>query len=210
MSTQVLIHIDVRHAVDMGIRFFLSSRPSPFSAPPIPSLHNWHTSGRASSLASHSSVTGSNNFSSRTTHSDRQIQSPSLTNSPTAAATYKNRSTQILTPGNEFGFLPPECFTKVEVVRVKRKVLWSFDEEAGGAEQEQSDKKEEGAILDLDMNSTEDVAKRTTIDTRAGRGHMTEHVAPHLDQFFIDLPEDHRARVVHPDLKKEAWAIFST
>jgi len=90
----------------------------------------------------------------------------------------------------------------VEIVSVKRKVLWSFDEEAGGAVQEQSEK-EEGAI----MKSTEDVTKYTTIDTRPKRGYWTEHVA--LDQYFIDIPEDHQSRVVHTDLKKEALAIFS-
>ena len=92
----------------------------------------------------------------------------------------------------------------MEIIKVKRKVLWSFDEEAGGAVQEQSEK-EEGAI----MKSTEDVTKYTTIDTRPKRGYRTEHVAPHLNQYFIDIPEDHQSRVVHPDLKKEALAIFS-
>lgn len=153
-------------------------------------------------MAPHSSATDH----SRTPHSDPQMQPPSPT-----TTTYKNRSTLILTPGNEFGFLPPECFTKVEVVRVKRKVLWTFDEEAEGAVgQEQSDKKKEGAILDSNMK---DVTECTTADTSREGEHRSEHEEfpeRELDQFFIDLPIDHQARMVHPDLRKEALAVFST
>ncbi|KAF8813018.1 hypothetical protein BYT27DRAFT_7251367 [Phlegmacium glaucopus] len=121
ITTQVLIHVDVKRAIDMGIRFFLSSRPSPFFAPPMPSLpHN--------RLASPSS----SNSPSQTTRLGRQNHAPLRANSPSATS-YIHRSTQILTPGNDFGFLPPEYFTRVEVVRVKHKVLWTLDDEAGVA-----------------------------------------------------------------------------
>ena len=198
MSTQVLIYIDVKHAIDMGIQFFVSSRPSPFFAPPMPSLYTPTFGREASSLAPDSSATESNP-PSPTTLQDRQFQPPPRTKSPTTT-TYKNRSTQILTPGNEFGFLPLECFTKVEVIRVKRKVLWPFDEQ---------DKKEESAILGSDMKSAKHV---TTVNTRPRRGYWTENVEVierDLDQFFVDLPDDSRTSEVHPDLRKEALAIFS-
>ena len=196
-STQVLIHIDVKHAIELGIRFFITSRPSPFSAPPTPS--SLHPS------------TAHSNLPSQTTHLDRQVPPPQ-TKSP-SAATYQYKYTKILTPGNEFGFLPPECFSKVEVVRVKRKVLWALNEQA--VEQKQNDKNKEDAILDSDMGSVEDVGvgEYIAIDTRPKRGYKTNHVEAtekSLDQFFVDLPVDHQTRVVHPDLKQEALAVFST
>ena len=122
----------------------------------------------------------------------------------------KNKLTWILTPGNEFGFLPPECFSRVEVVRVKRRVLWTSDE--GVVEQEPSAESEEEATLDSDMESTEDVMNYMAVDTRSGRGYEKEHAEvteKHLDQFFIDVPIDRQARVVHSDLKKEALAVLS-
>jgi hypothetical protein len=191
-STQVLIYIDVKHAIDLGIRFFLSSRPSPFFAPPIPSLYRPIFGREASSSASDSSATESDS-PSQTTHRDRQFQPPPPTKSPTVT-TYKNRSTQIITPGNEFGMLPLECFTKVEVVSVKRKVLWPFDEQ---------DKKEESAILGSDMKPAKQV------NTRGYWTEDVEDIERDLDQFFVDLPDEYQALEVHPDLRKEALANFS-
>jgi len=93
----------------------------------------------------------------------------------------------------------------VEIVRVKRKVLWTLDEETGEAavEQEQINKEEEGAILDSDTDSK----KYMAVDTRLEGGYRKHmEVTESVDQFFID----HQARAVHPGLKKEALAILST
>ena len=73
-----------------------------------------------------------------------------------------------------FGFLPPECFSGVEVVRVKRKILWTSDQVV--VEQEPSDGNEEEAILDWDTESVEDATKYMAVDTRSERGHTTKHV----------------------------------
>ena len=90
------------------------------------------------------------------------------------------------------------------MVRVRRKVLWTSDEEDGEAvEQERSNEDGEGAILSLDIGSGEKV------DTRREREYRTENEVTErsLDQFLTD---DHQVRTVHPDLKKEALAILST
>lgn len=89
------------------------------------------------------------------------------------------------------------------MVRVKRKVLWTSDEEDGEAvEQERSNEEGEGAILSLGL----DTGSGEKVDTREYR---TEHEVTErsLDQFLTD---DHQVRTVHPDLKKEALAILST
>ena len=98
----------------------------------------------------------------------------------------------------------------MEVVRVKRKVLWTS--EKGVMEPEPRDENEEETILDLDMESAEDATKYMAVDTRSEREHMTEHVEiteRDLDQFFTDPPIDHQTQEVHSDLKKEALTILS-
>ena len=131
----------------MGTPFHFASKPSP-------SLQN-------SRATLHSSATDSNSHSS----SGSPNRPPSLTDSPVVTH-YKNilRLTWIITPGNEFGFLLLECFIGVEVVRVKRKVLWTSNQ--GAVEQEPSNENEEEleAILGSDTESGSE------------RGYMTEHV----------------------------------
>ena len=175
----------------MGIRFYLASKPSPSLQDSRATLH------RSATDSNSPSDPGSPN------------RPPSLTESP-AATRYKNRLTWIITPGNESGFLPPECFSSVEVVRVKRKVLWTPVQ--GVVEQEPSDENEEEANLDSDTNSAEDATDYMAVDTRLERGYKTEHVEiteRDLDQFFIDLPIDHQTRMLDSDLKKEALTILS-
>ena len=176
LSKQVLIHIDVKHAIRMGIRFFLASRPSP--------------SLRSSRAALHSSATGPD--------------SPSSLAKSLIATKYKNRLTWITTPGNESGFLPPECFSKVEVVKIKRKVLWTSDE--GVVEQKPGDENEEETILDSEMESAEDATKYMAVDSRLDMTEDVEITERELDQFFIDLPINHQT---HSDTKKEALTILS-
>ena len=174
--------------MDMGIQFYFASKPSPVSLP-TPSRHDSPTLSTGAAL--HSTTTDPNSTS----------RPPSLTKSPIAT---KNRVTWIVTPGNEFGLLPPECFIKVEVVRIKNKVLWTSDE--GVVEQEPSDENEEETILDSDMESAEDLMNYTAV---VKRGYKTKHVdvtEQDLDQFFTDFPTD---RAVHSDLKKEALAALS-
>ena len=176
----------------MGIRFYLASKPTPSIRDSRPTLH--------------SSATVSDSPSSP----GGQIRPPALTETPIGTH-YNNKLTWIITPGNEFGFLPPECFSKVEVVRIKRKLLWTLDE--GVVEQKPSDENEEEAVLDsdIDSESAEDATKYMAVDTRSERG-MNEHVEvteKNLDQFFLDLPIDNQSRVVHSDLKKEALTILS-
>lgn len=90
----------------------------------------------------------------------------------------------------------------MEVVRIKRKLLWPSDD---AGEMQESDDGEGNMVLDSDMA----VKKQMTV-TRPERQHRTKISERALDQFFIDLPNDHQTREVHPDLKKEALAIFST
>ena len=89
---------------------------------------------------------------------------------------------------------------KVEVVTVKRNLLWTSDDQVGEAVAQEPSGEEDGSILKSDISSTEDIA----VDTRPDDVQISK-----MDQFFIDLPIDHQARA-HPDLKKEALAIFST
>jgi hypothetical protein len=154
LTAQVFIHINIWHAITMGIPFSYASKPS-FST------HNLRAD-----------VTNSDS-------PDSQLRQPPLTKS--IISHFKQKLTWIITPGNNFGFLPPECFSKVEFITIKRKVLWTSDE--GGAVLEQEPKY---------MASPK--TKRTTSKKD-------------LDQFF-DFPK-YRRRVVHSDLKKEARAIFS-
>ena len=173
--------------MSMGIQFYLVSKPSP-------SIQN--------SRAALRSFARDSDFPS----GPDQNQPPSPTEP--YVTHHKNKWTWIITPGNKSGFLPPECFSKVEVVRVERKVLWTSDEEV--VEQGPSDENEEEAILDSDMESAEDAGKYTAVDTTSESG-LTEHVKiteGDMDQFFIDLPID-QTRVVNSDLKKEALTILS-
>jgi len=190
LSNIILIHINVNRAIDMGIRFYLASKPSPSLNRPRASLH--------------SSTTDSDPPSSP----GSQIRPPSPTETPIGTPLYKNKLTWIITPGNEFGFLPPGCFGKVEQVRVRRKVLFTLKE--GVVEQKPSNKEEE-AIQASDMKSAEEATKYMAVDTRSKKGmnELVEVTGKNLDQFFVDLPIDHQSRVVHPDLKKEALAILS-
>jgi hypothetical protein len=100
-STQVLIHINVRRAMDMGIRFFAASKPSP-SITKSADLYSLDSDSPPSQDCETSSL-------------------PSPIKS--IASRYKNSLMWFVTPGNEFGLLPPECFSKVELVKTKRKIL---------------------------------------------------------------------------------------
>lgn len=172
----------------MGIQFYFASKPSPSSLP-TPSRHDLPTLSTGAAL--HPSTTDPNPTS----------RPSSLSKSPIAT---KNRVTWIVTPGNEFGLLPPECFIKVEVVRIKNKVLWTSDE--GVVDQEPSDENEEEAILDSDMDSAENLMNYTSVVKRGYEAKRVDVTRQDLDQFFTDLPAD---RVVHSDLKKEAMAVLS-
>lgn len=182
MSDKVLIHIDLQQAIRMGIRFFLVSKPTAASHSSRPSLHY------------------SDSPSS-------QIRPPLPTETPISTK-YKNKLTWIITPGNEFGFLPPECFSKVEVVRIRRKVLSTLNQMV--VKQKPSNEKKE-VNLDSNMGSTVVASKYRVVDTRSERGmnELVEVTEKNLDQFYIDLPIDRQSRVVHSDLRKEALAIFS-
>lgn len=191
LSKNVLIHINVRRAIHMGIRFYLASKPSPSLRSSSASLNS-----SAPDLSDSPSAPGS------------QIRPPSPpTETPIGILYYKNRLTWIITPGNEFGFLPPECFRKVEFVKIRRKVLHTLEE--GVVKQKPGDEKqEEEAIQDLDMESARDATKSGT----SSEGGMIKHLEiteKNLDQFFIDLPTDHQSRLVHSDLKKEALKALS-
>jgi hypothetical protein len=95
----------------------------------------------------------------------------------------------------------------VEVVRIRRKVLFTLNEEV--VKRKPSSK--EKANLDSGIESAEDATNDMAVDTSTERS-MNEHVEvteKDLDQFFVDLPIDRQSRVVHPDLKEEALAILS-
>lgn len=187
MSNKVFIHINVKRAIGMGIRFYLASKPTPSSRSSRASLHS-----SAPDLSDSPSSSGS------------QIQPPSPTETPIGTHS-KNKLTWIITPGNEFGFLPPECFGKVEVVGIRREVLFTSKEAV--VKQKPNDKEEE-MILDSGMESAEDATKSMAVDTR-GMIDYVDVTEKNLDQFFIDLPIDHQSRAVHSDLKKEALTILS-
>lgn len=103
--------------------------------------------------------------------------------------------------------MPPECFSKVEVVRVRRKVLFTLEE--GFVEKKPRSENEE-AILNPDMVSGEDATKSLAVDTisEGGMNDYEDVAEKNLDQFYIDLPTD-QSQLVHSDLKKEALNIFS-
>ena len=172
--------------MSMGIRFSLASKPSPSIFRSRPSLHF--------------AATDSDSFST----SGYQFRPPPPTDNIT---NHKHKMTWIITPGNEFGFLPPECFSKVEVVRVRRKVLFTLEE--GFVEKKPRSENEE-AILNPDMVSGEDATKSLAVDTisEGGMNDYEDVAEKNLDQFYIDLPTD-QSQLVHSDLKKEALNIFS-
>ena len=97
LSTQVLIYINVCRAMDMGIRFFVGSKPSP-SLTKAADLYSLDSDPPPSS--------------------DREIPSA-------ISSHHKNSLIWFVTPGNEAGLLPPECFSNVELVRIKRRILWT-------------------------------------------------------------------------------------
>jgi hypothetical protein len=116
----------------------------------------------------------------------------------------------IITPGNEFGFLPPECFSKVELVKIRRKVLFTLNE--GVVKQKPRDEKEEEAILDSNMELAKVATNSNTGSETRLKRDMNEHVEAtekDLDQFFIDLPIDQQSQAVDSDLKKEALSVLS-
>lgn len=171
MSDQVLIHINVKHAMGMGIRFFFASKPAP----------TFYTS--RASLRSDSDPPSGPGF--------HIGPPPSPIERPPGTPYHRNKLTSIITPGNEFGFLPLECLGKVELVRIRRKVLFSVDK---GVKQKPIYKKN----LDSDIESAEDATK-----------DMNEHVEvteKEMDQFYVDLPIDRKS---HSELKEEALAILS-
>lgn len=161
----------------LGIRFFFASKPSP----------TFYTS-RASFSPSSRSL---------------EIRSPpSPIDEPSGTPYFKNKLTWIITPGNEFGFLPPECFGKVEVIRIRRNLLLI---------EEVKRKPKPMKVVNLDSESAKDATKDMAVDTRTET--MNEHVEvteKEMDQFYVDLPADRQSRVVHSELKKEALAILST
>ena len=121
MDQSLLIHINVCRAMDMGIRFFVGSKPSPSLT-------------KAADLYS----LDSDPPPAQTTKSHRHHRSPLI----------RNSLTWFVIPGNEAELLPPECFSNVGVVRIKRKItIWTPLAVEGVLEREPSDKNKE-EILD--------------------------------------------------------------